>query len=185
MNGIEAGQPLTIDGTPQLRHPAICIYDPWVAGVLKNCNPPLEHQTLRSSTKPSARAPNPPLKRQTLRSSTKPYSKARLELIDFVQGREASGGVAAGWPPEQMLAGEDVVMQSITSISEGGVDLCTITVVDLLAGHVRKLRRHRGGSCIKTLFGTRLVMCNQDSFANHCSMPCLMNHDVAYLSYPK
>jgi hypothetical protein len=46
MDSIEAGRPLTIDdGTPQLRvqlrHPAICIYDRWVAGVLKNRNLPL------------------------------------------------------------------------------------------------------------------------------------------------
>jgi hypothetical protein len=76
-------------------------------------------------------------------------------------------------------------MQLITSILDGGVDLCTITVIDFLAGGVRKLRRHVGGSCIKALFGTGLVMCNQDSFANHCSMSCLMIHDVAYLWYPK
>jgi hypothetical protein len=82
-------------------------------------------------------------------------------------------------------AGEDAVIQSITSILEGGVNLCTITIIDLLVGHIRKLRRHRGGSCIKTLFGTRLIMCNQDSFVNHCSLPCLMIHDVAYLWYPK
>ena len=40
-------------------------------------------------------------------------------------------------------------MQSITSISIGSVDLWAIAVVDLLAGHVTKLRRHVGGSCIK------------------------------------
>jgi hypothetical protein len=28
MDGIEAGLPLTLGGTPQPRHPAICIYDP-------------------------------------------------------------------------------------------------------------------------------------------------------------
>ena len=55
-------------------------------------------------------------------------------------------------------------MQSITSISIGSVDLWAIAVVDLLAGHVTKLRRHVGGSCIKSLFGTILAMCSQDSF---------------------
>jgi len=63
---------------------------------------------------------------------------------------------------------------------KAGVDLCTIAVIDLLAGHVRKLRRHIEGSCFKTLLGTELVMCNQDSFASHCSI-----HDVADLWYPK
>jgi hypothetical protein len=76
-------------------------------------------------------------------------------------------------------------MQSITSISDGGVDLCTITVIDLLTGHIRELRRHIEGSCIKTLFDTGLDMHNQGSFANHCFMPCLMIHDVAYLCYPE
>jgi hypothetical protein len=87
MDNIEAGRPSghswhsTAAG--QLRHPAICIYDPWVAGILKNHNLPLEHQTLCSSTKPSARVPNPSLEHKTLCSSAKPSVRApnlRVEL---------------------------------------------------------------------------------------------------------
>jgi hypothetical protein len=51
----------------------------------------------------------------------------------------------------QVQVGEDVVMQSITSVSVGSVDLWAMAVVDLLASHVTKLRRHARRSCIESL----------------------------------